>query len=171
MSYVRIANNRVLLKAFALWLGSVTLVAGCDDDKSSSVLPIEPDLLKTPVEVHSPFGRLKLEVAAWRDFQPISPPDGKPLIITGRLINTDSVAIQDSVWISFAYVVFGKEVWKTRPTGETRQPAQPNVIEFVLRDGPKWEPGVLIDVIVRIEDKTGATYLLRVRDREIIKTE
>jgi len=171
MRPIHITSVRMRLRALLVLLVFTASFVGCGNDKSLSTQPIDPALPNAPLEVHSPYGWLTLEVFAWRDFQPISPADGKPLIVLGRIINTDSVAIQDSIWITDAYVVFGKEIWRTKPTGESRPPTAPHVIAFALRNGTKWGPGALIDVIVRIEDNTGSSYLLRVKDQTIVKTE
>jgi len=52
-----------------------------------------------------------LETYLWRDFQPISPPNGKPLISINWLVRADSNAIPDNIKMKLQYVVYGDSVW------------------------------------------------------------
>jgi hypothetical protein len=63
----------------------------------------------------------------------------------------------DRIW------VYGPMVWDTAP-GEVRRAPEagtpPDQIEIVASDGPKWEPGIEVDVVLRLRSGA-ATYFLR----------
>jgi hypothetical protein len=52
-----------------------------------------------------------------------------------------------------------------RPRAETA----PNY-EVIVRDGPKWGPDVMVDVIVRLRDSAGTESLFRAPKQLIIGT-
>ena len=45
------------------------------------------------------------------------------------------------------------------------------VCEFVVRDGPKWGPGVFVDVVARLIDKEGRHYLLKAPKQAVKRTD
>lgn len=44
------------------------------------------------------------------------------------------------------------------------------VCETTVRNGPKWGPGVFVDVIVRLTDKEGRHHLLRIAFRLLLES-
>jgi hypothetical protein len=113
---------------------------------------------------------LRLMPYVYRDFQPVSPPDGRAMIAILRVQTTGGSAFPTGVRVDAAWVVFGQEVW-TASVEETAgvQPGSP-MGEWVIRNGPKWGPGVNVDVIVELRTSTGSTSLLRASDQLIQRT-
>lgn len=104
--------------------------------------------------------QLRLSTFVWRDFMPITPPNGTPLMVQLIIAANDSGALPRGIHADSAWVVNGALVWATRPTNEPRPPGPPTTI--MLREGPKWGPGTTVDVIVRLRDaQGGAAVLLR----------
>lgn len=54
-----------------------------------------------------------------------------------------------------ACVLNREEVWRTVPREEQSRAATAPNYELVARDGPKWGPGVTVDVVVRLRDPNG----------------
>jgi len=108
----------------------------------------------------------------WRDFQPISPPNGKPLIALVYIETPDSSDLPSSLNPNAIYIVYNNQVWKSFFSTEERPPDElkPFRITKIARDGPKWGPNVYVDVIVRISagDKV---YLLRASEQYIGRTD
>ncbi len=142
----------------------VVVFPGCSDDPANPA-DSTPQLSAAPTEITIAGARYNLEIVlAWRDFQPISPPDGQPLIVIGRAVRLDSLPITDSLQIPRVFAVFKNEIWDTKPTGESVPGNPPFALSFVLRGGPKWGPGVNIDIIAVIEEASHRSHLLRVDD-------
>src|SRR5438552_2287407 len=47
----------------------------------------------------------------------------------------------------------------------------PSFFEVVARDGPKWGPGIAVDVVVRLRDGAGHEVLLQARAQWINRTD
>lgn len=110
------------------------------------VLLSSPDTLKIESQP------IVLRTYLWRDFMPISPPDGKPLIALIYIETPDSSNLPSSISSDAVYIVNNNQVWKTFFSSEDRPPDElkPYRITKIARDGPKWGPNVYVDVVVRI---------------------
>ena len=110
---------------------------------------IEPGIYDAPEEVTLGNMSLSLETYMWRDFMPISPPDGKPLIVVIMIHAQNVVEFPLTVQIDRIWIINGSSVRSTLATNETR--TYNNTLEMVFRDGPKWGPGISIDVVVKLK--------------------
>lgn len=101
-----------------------------------------------------------MSTALWRDFQPISPPDGKPLIATIRVAAVDGGSFPPDITVDRLWV-YGPSVWDTAPTEVRRSPdaGRSSQIEVVAREGPKWEPGTRVDVVIRLRSGSASFHL------------
>ena len=45
------------------------------------------------------------------------------------------------------------------------------MLEKIARDGPKWGPGIQVDVVVRLLDKEELFYLLKAENQLIQRTD
>jgi hypothetical protein len=93
---------------------------------------------------------LQMSVGLFRDFQPNSPPDGKPLAVIIQLAAADSsLTVPSTVVADSAWVVNGQETWAAQLTEDIRWQG---IARFAARDGPKWAPGTRVDVYVALRD-------------------
>jgi hypothetical protein len=116
-------------------------------------------------------GEYTLETYLWRDFMPVSPPDGKPLIAIANIKSPGRTNIQSEINATQMWVIKDKEVWETEFTNEQPSTAG-NVLEKVGRGGPKWGPGISVDVVVKVIDlKSGKDYLLKASNQSIHRTD
>jgi hypothetical protein len=96
----------------------------------------------------------------WRDFMPISPPDGRPLAAVLTIRTEDGSPVPPTITADTSWVIHDADVWtaavEERPRAETA-PAY----EVIARNGPKWGPGITVDVVVRLIDSTGRAFRLR----------
>lgn len=114
---------------------------------------------------------LALHAYLWRDFMPISPPDGKNLISINWLVDVDSVAIPSNIILSEQYVINGDSLWAASYTNEIRE-TESYIIERVSREGPKWEPNIEVIVIAKVVDlNTNREYLLIRENQQILRTD
>ena len=95
--------------------------------------------------------RYVLKAFLWRDFAPPSPPSGRPLASINWLIALDSGAVPETLSLEEEYVIHGDSVW--RAPYEDRPG-----ITFLYRQerraggGPRWGPGIHVDVMARVRD-------------------
>lgn len=99
-----------------------------------------------------------LDAYLWRDFMPVSPPDGRPVISINWLRNLDSILIPNNIDLTKQYVIYGDSVW----ISDYEIESPPNQIEYkiekVSRGGPKWGPHINVDVISKIHDSDANEY-------------
>lgn len=117
---------------------------------------------------------LSLSTYLWRDFMPISPPDGKPLNTIIYVTATDAAELATPISADAVWVIYNNEVWKAwltiRPNAEGGT-NQKNLIVGIASNGPKWGPHVFVDVVVRVSDGKGGTMLLRAPHQGINRTD
>jgi hypothetical protein len=152
----------------AIVILALPLVLACNEDVSAPTSEV-PDmtleeLLNAPETLDVGQQQYRLETLLWRDFMPISPPNGKPLIAFVELVNEDQGTIPDDVDLVYIWVVNGSRVWAaTFPdgTGQT---------EGTARGGPKWGPDIFVDVVVAATTGSSGIQLVRARAQEIHAT-
>lgn len=145
------------------------------------------DLRKTPTAVVLDGKSLSLSTYLWRDFMPSIPPmsDGKPMIAVLKVATSDKKSFPSGVRIDRAWVLFGEQMWETSEFKEQSEgpanhkdwnekwmncPDSP-VCEAVARGGPKWGPGVFVDVVVQLTDREGRHHLLRAPKQYVARTD
>jgi hypothetical protein len=109
---------------------------------------IEPGIITASEEVSISDITYTLDTYIWRDFMPISPPDGKPLIAIIRVYASGIDEFPLSTMIERLWLIDGLNIASTRASEEYR--VDGNIFEMVFRDGPKWSPGISIDVVVKL---------------------
>jgi hypothetical protein len=120
---------------------------------------------------------LHLEAYVWRDFmpgwvssdseseEPAGP--GKPMTAEIRIVAQKDRWIPKGCRVDVAWVIFRQRIWQSQPAED--QPGDPAAHELAvtLRNGPKWPPQARVDIVVRVVDGNGATYLLASRGQKI----
>ena len=169
-------NGHMYMKTLGLLLALTLLLnAGCSEDEqpnwSIDKAKIN-ELLNLSTEQISIEGTtLELHAYLWRDFMPISPPDGKDLISINWLVDVDSVAIPSNILLSEQYVINGDSLWTTSYTNELRE-TQPYLVERISRDGPKWGPNIEVTVIAKVVNaSTKLEYFLIRENQQILRTD
>lgn len=154
-----------------------TLVAlalvGCGDRRHTTAPIIEfpgpaPDpVLQAPEEAVIGGVTFRLGAYLWRDFMPLSPPDGSPLNAELQISAADAAPIPQGVRVDRIWVLRGDSYWTTRTLEERPgAPADPT-LRSVARGGPKWGPGITVDVVARLRDPLGFPHYLRAREQYI----
>src|ERR1043165_8564148 len=158
------------LKLIAWAIATVSQL-GCSAADSIAPLPLD-ELRAAPSVVRVEGKDLVLSPHLYRDFQPVSPPDGRPLIAGLRILTADSSAVPTSITVDAAWIVYSDQVWAASTADEVRFDYPPRPFyEVFARNGPKWGPDVRVDVIVRVRDSHNASLLLRAANQLIIRPE
>jgi hypothetical protein len=111
--------------------------------------------------------------------------DGKPMIAVLKVATYDKKSFPSGVRIDRAWVLFGEHMWETSEFREHAEGLTNNkdshegwvncpdspVCEAVARGGPKWGPGIFVDVVVRLTDREGRHYLLQARKQYVNRTD
>jgi hypothetical protein len=105
-----------------------------------------------------------LEANAWRDFQPVAPPGGQPLVVVVKVSPSDMMPLPSDIAIDRVWVLNGKEQWSAKP-----EPGATS-LETAVRNGPKWGPGIKVDVVARLKQGE-KTWLVRAAGVEVKRTD
>jgi len=147
---------------------------GCskDGDSPSPIFPSvsAESLQNAPEEIVLEDQEYVLETYLWRDFMPVSPPGGKPLIALIRVIEKNGDPIAADLQLKYLWIVYGQDIWFTTFTDET-PPSPDNELHRIARDGPLWGPGVEVDVVVALKRGDRPMRLLRAPDQWIYRTD
>jgi hypothetical protein len=129
-------------------------------------------LMGAPEVVQFGGKQLFLTTDMWRDFMPISPPDGKPLIAVFRIVTRDSSDMPPDIRAVAGFVIDGQSVWSTRFADENQHPdgSESFSLVGVARNGPKFGPDIRVEAVVRLENASGRRVLLRAADQYIDAT-
>ena len=155
---------------FPLILLFVLVVFSCKTPTSS--LTDTPSILSSATKevIISDF-YYTLSARLWRDFQPISPPDGKPLVLVVDIIESNSKNIPSSVVVDSFWVINGDQIWSGLLSTEDHSTAPLNKRRIIIRNGPKWEPGIYVDLVVRLLDRDQNIHWLKEENLLIKRTE
>lgn len=153
-------------------LGTLALVAAVACDSPAVIAPVPlTELEAAPLAVSVNGQDVILTPYLWRDFMPVAPEDGRSLIAVLRVGSVDGTALAGPLTIDAAWIVNGDEVWSA-PVGERRVAAPiPASIEVVMRGGPRWGPGIMVDAVVRVTDAADEAQLLRATNIPIHRTD
>lgn len=153
-------------------VGFVVLLGACAAGPTDTVRGTLPAAVRTATTSAVLSGHtVAIDAYLWRDFQPIAPTDGKPLIATVRARTADGTSLGAGVSADSMWVIAGTEAWAARAVQEQARSATGPYLEVVARDGPKWAPGTHVDVVVRLRDGSGQAVYVRVADQMIARTE
>ena len=135
------------------------------------ILTVTSELRNAPEVVSLEGVAVHLETYLWRDFQPISPPDGKPLLALVRIKGAGGTVLPATLKADSVWIVNGELAWVASLREE--QPRGPDLsfFEAMARDGPKWGPGITVDVVVRLRNVSGQRVLVRVGGQMVHRTD
>lgn len=150
--------------------------------QSGEQLPMSiKQLQNAPTEIVLEGRPLSLSTYPWRDFMPgsSSTPDGSPLMVALKVATADKKPLPSGIRMDRAWVLFGDEMWEASDFRSGRRPvkdgwikcAETPVCEATIRGGPKWGPGVFVDVVVRLTDKEGQSHLIRAPKQLILRSD
>jgi hypothetical protein len=129
------------------------MLAGCSDradqclHNESAVAPPSPGGVAETLSVAGV--RLVLDAQLNRDFMPNAPADGRPMDAYVRLVEVDSLAIPAGVAPDHLWALQPLRAWSTTLGDDGERPLPYEVVRRA-GCGPKWEPGTLVDAVVRV---------------------
>lgn len=145
-------------------------------------VPIK-DLRNAPAMVVVDNRSLHLSTYPWRDFMPGAwGPDGSPLMVVVKVAGADKQPLPSGVRMDRVWVLYGEQSWEVsdlrgRKAGQDRDTdswincSDSSVCEITVRGGPKWGPGVYVDVVVRLTDSKGQHYFVQAPNQYVIRSD
>lgn len=130
---------------------------------------IEFGIYTASEEVHIGNETFTLETYMWRDFMPVTPPDGKPLIVIIKIHAVGVMEFPLTINVERLWIINGLEISSTLATNEYK--IYGNTFEMVFRNGPKWGPGIVIDVVVKLKSVDFNSYYLLALNQPIHRTD
>ena len=128
------------------------------------------DVVSTAPERVEIDGReYSLAASLWRDFQPIAPPNGQPMAAVLKVSPSDMMPLPTDLVIDHLWVLNGKKQWSAAAEPPAGQSSVSN-LDQTVRGGPKWETGILVDVVVRLRQGK-QTWLLRQAGVKVKRTD
>jgi len=141
------------------------------------------ELRNAPTVVTLDNRYLRLTAYPWRDFNPGSGGlNGTPMMVALKVASADKQRLPNGLRMDRAWVLFNEEMWEV-PNLRERKAGQDQdkdsfvncsnspACEFTLREGPKWGPGVYVDVIVRLTDSEGQHHFLQAPHQYVLRTD
>ena len=146
---------------------SIGYLATCSSVSAGQ--PTVKELVAAPEKITIEGRSLLIETELWRDFMPSSPPDGRPLIAAIKLKTIDNTNLPKGIEVVSVWIVNDDKLWS--PTKKEALKGDSNSsMTISVRDGPKWGPGIDVDVIVELKDSQNQSHLLRASKQPIGKT-
>ncbi len=161
---------KILTGAGALLTVGIAFVACGGADDTGHTTPTAADVSAIPQRIVVSGESLMLETYIWRDFMPIAPPDGRAMTAAISIKTVSAEPFPSNVDADSMWVFNNSQTWETAFTDEAR-PSDPHVLSKVARDGPLWQPGAVVDVVVRLKDNSGKTWLLRAANQTVQRTD
>ena len=165
------ASGGVLIVALAL------VAAGCSDD-DNRLKPPPPsglpsmtvdELLASPDTLRAGGMMLSAELYLGRDFMPVAPPEGWPLVAFALLNGSPPGNFPPSVSDVYVWVIRdSSEVWGATMSFQGIDPSRNGAHSYYAAEGPLWGPGILVDVVIGVRTSPTEVSLALFRDVRII---
>jgi hypothetical protein len=152
----------------------VAVVASCGGEASSYVttwvdLDDQRQLASAGSTAEVGGVAITLDPYLWRDFMPPTPAERSDLRASVTVMTATGRDIPPGLDVVRLYLVNGADAWVTDCSQEGR-PSAASEIQCVARGGPRWDPGLEVDVYVKVADAAGTTAYLAARGRMITAT-
>ncbi|NBC04144.1 MAG: hypothetical protein GVY20_10615 [Bacteroidetes bacterium] len=142
-------------------------MSGCSST-SNSVENVPSQVLLSSSEALMIEGRtITLSATLSRDYVPNSSEDESPLIARIEIVASKGEAMPEGLNTDAVWVMVDDQVWGSSYSGEQLKDDKTRIVK-IANEGPKFGIGKKAVVIVRIH-YSGATYLLRANNQEIVR--
>jgi len=159
---------------FLLMISLAVLITACEKPKVIEDSELLSNLKSNSVDtLYFNSNKYVLDAYLYRHFFPGGPiPTNRPLIASVSLVNNDGVKISTDLNITRLYVVDDPLIWVSIPAISNDQNIPEYKLTKISNDGPEWETGILVDVVIEVSNKTTKDkYLIICRDVTIDKVE
>ncbi len=138
------------------------ILAGAGCTATNPIAPRESIVAGTRIQLAAAY--------LWRDFMPISPPDGKPLMASIAIAAADSSPLPPALRADSLWLYASQGTWVS-PVTEQVALRGISSAWYWADNGPKWQPGTTVDVVLSLRDATGNRVLLGTQGVTIARTD
>jgi len=162
------------MKGFASSVAlAALLVPGLLDCKSTMTAP-QPVLAavsNAPTTLTVGASPVTVNGNAWRDFMPGpgGPAGGSGLMISASVQTALPTPLPADLTIGSVWVLNGDQLWSTTQVENRRD--TPFVQTGVARNGPRWDPGAQVTLVVGVKTGTGPEQYVRAEAMPIRRTD
>ena len=134
----------------------------------NSNLPKELSSASESVRIHDRV--YTLEVFLWRDFMPFVEPNGSTMLVAVNIIAEGDTEFPSNINAKKLWIIYEQEVWSTVLEDVESYDAS-NILRKRVEGGPKWGPGIDVDVVVELITATGEKFYLLTKNQIIYRTD
>ena len=147
----------------------VILASACGGNNPTAPTALTTsDLLAAPIAVALSGKTMSLTASPNRDFMPPVPDSSLTVVLTVK--TSDGSLVPSNVVIDAVWAVNGSAVWTTWTLNPLPRSALPPTYVVSATNGPLWDVGATVTVIMRLNDSSGNTTLLRAPSQAIMST-
>jgi len=168
------ATPKIFISLMTIFI--VLISYSCQKDNIEGELSNDPEFIESLYTnasdtVNIDNQDLILETEIYRDFFPGGPINNKDsrLVATIWIVNIDSTSINQNLSISKLYVINSNQVWVSGPETNPDNLYPEYELYLSSKDGPKWETGIAVDVVISITDLTNNKEKLLIDRNQIIE--
>src|ERR1051325_6545106 len=130
------------------------------------------DVAQVPSELMIAGKKVSFEASLSRGFM-LWGPSGSPMSASFRICTADRSPFPAGLRVEKAWVIHKGSAWIPRfeaPRKVTPRDGAPCVV-VLAGDGPKWQVGIRVDVLIELRDEADNAYLLQLKNREVERLE
>lgn len=157
------------MRKYALLLLMSFALSYCSHINMDDEPPTFEKLLNTPDTVRVANQTFILSTYLNRDFMPIIPLGGSGLTATAYLETKDHSPITGTIIFDTIYIIKRSIYWESGFV-ETAPTEQPYKLGKIMRNGPAWDTGITVDVVVKFM-VNGQTYKVKAGNQLIHRTD
>jgi hypothetical protein len=161
------------MRRHALMAAVLAILAtqGCSREHHRVIAPAPPtipsltvdELLAAPDSLRVDGKTLTTAIYIWRDWFG-HPTDGSDLYAALNLNSTPPGNLPSSIRDVYIWLIRDSEVWSEKMTSYGIDPSRSNSLLFQIEDGPRWDTGILIDVVIGVRTSSTQVSLVLFRD-------
>ena len=165
-------------RAIRFFIGMITILTviaavGCGDKEPATTAPntppeVDPQTVPEMIEIDGV--EFTLSTYLWRDFMPITDENGRELAAVVYVATADSSMFPSDISADLMWVYYKNDIWGAALENGS-QPDYNFRIKKSANGGPKWETGILVDVVVRLIDDEGKYFYIKETDAVVERTE
>lgn len=141
----------------------ILVLAGCSEDFEGMVVSPFNDAQISAISdtVHFEGNHLVIETRVNRDFMPICPPSGNPMTGYIRLRDLNEEPLGFSVSEATLFIISRNKMWVRDLVISGPYDTRLHQLEMYANKGPKWAPGMVVDVVVWFRDQVGEQHWIK----------
>lgn len=172
------ANNIKIHFNPLIWLGIALIILthfSCQKDKMEGDIINDSRLIENLYTNSSDTltidtQKLILETYLYRNFTPGVPyyERNSRLFASVYLVNIDSTLITQNFTVTKLYVINNNQAWNSKPEFRSESYLRDFMAYFISKNGPEWETGIRVDVVLSITDLTSNKEKFLIARNQII---